>query len=122
MNVWHSHSFSTNKDGQANVLVKEDLRCCLADFGLSLVTESQIFDTTSIGQRGAVRWMAPELFAPSKFPKTEPSLRDIYAFGCTILEVNHVRSGYQLTDNLTTLSSRYTRENHRSSARRWKLL
>lgn len=31
--------------------------------------------------------MAPELFTPSEFPGCDPAMRDIYAFGCTVLEV-----------------------------------
>lgn len=74
---------------QFNILVSDDLRCCLADFGLSGLIQSQI--SSSVGQQGTFRWMAPEIFAPDAFPACEPEARDIYALGCTILEVGPPR-------------------------------
>ena len=71
---------------QANVLVTYDLRCCLADFGLAGVEESQLFTSTSRGSQGTLRWMAPEYFLDNAPQTTQPP-RDIYAFGCTVLEV-----------------------------------
>ncbi|KAF9064954.1 kinase-like domain-containing protein [Rhodocollybia butyracea] len=76
----------------ANILVSNDLRCCLADFGLALCTaNSQSGSTavTSITMNGAIRWMAPELFhhdGSVDVALDHPS-RDIYAFGCTIIEI-----------------------------------
>ncbi|KAF5371212.1 hypothetical protein D9758_004115 [Tetrapyrgos nigripes] len=73
----------------ANVMVNSAKTCCLADFGLALVTESQSFATTSSGIHGSVRWMAPEIIEPSRMIGKEkiPSSRDVYAFGCTMLEI-----------------------------------
>ncbi|KAJ7107163.1 kinase-like domain-containing protein, partial [Mycena crocata] len=68
----------------ANILVKGDLSCCLADFGLSAATEMTI---TSVRREGTVAWMAPEALReviPPIGPSTE---RDIYAFGCTMFEI-----------------------------------
>ncbi|KIK64864.1 hypothetical protein GYMLUDRAFT_258825 [Collybiopsis luxurians FD-317 M1] len=75
----------------ANILVTADLHCCLADFGLSVVTtESQIWsNVTTTNIRGATRWMAPELQIPDgagKLASNRPST-DVYAFGCTIIEI-----------------------------------
>ncbi|KAJ7846469.1 kinase-like domain-containing protein [Mycena leptocephala] len=68
----------------ANILVTSDLRCCLADFGLAAATEITI---TSVRKQGAEAWMAPELLDEIP-PGTSPSpTRDIYAFGCTLLEM-----------------------------------
>ncbi|KAJ7733520.1 kinase-like domain-containing protein [Mycena metata] len=72
----------------ANILVKDDGVCCLADFGIAVFAEMQVSwsasSTSSI--RGAVRWLAPELLHPEYKPK--PSItRDIYSFGCTIYEI-----------------------------------
>ncbi|KIK58561.1 hypothetical protein GYMLUDRAFT_262404 [Collybiopsis luxurians FD-317 M1] len=76
----------------ANVLVTDDLRCCLADFGLALVTaESRSWSTaTTSTMKGATRWMAPELIISrnsTMLPNSNDASRDIYAFGCTIVEV-----------------------------------
>ena len=71
---------------QANVLVTRDHRCCLADFGLAAVVESQAFTSTSRRSQGTLRWMAPEYFQDSAPQTTQPP-RDIYAFSCTVLEV-----------------------------------
>ncbi|KAK0190042.1 kinase-like domain-containing protein [Armillaria mellea] len=56
----------------ANILVTNDLSCCLADFGLSLFAESQGLESSSRMSKGSVRWLAPE---------------DVYAYGCTIVEI-----------------------------------
>ncbi|KAE9385864.1 kinase-like protein [Gymnopus androsaceus JB14] len=76
-----------------NILVADDLRCCIADFGLSLITaDSQTWtiDMTST-LKGSMRWMAPELFHHDGSLDLTRNLnrpsRDIYAFGCTILEI-----------------------------------
>ncbi|KAK7470070.1 hypothetical protein VKT23_001510 [Stygiomarasmius scandens] len=78
----------------ANILVTPDIKCCLADFGLSLAAEtSQIFTTTSDGMKGCIRWLAPECITPSKLQVSKSErddrkkYRDIYAFGCTIIEI-----------------------------------
>ncbi|KIK53331.1 hypothetical protein GYMLUDRAFT_111058, partial [Collybiopsis luxurians FD-317 M1] len=67
-----------------NILVKDDLHCCLADFGLTLVTtSSQVWSlTTSSTRKGAMRWLAPEYTNGSVPNHTS---RDIYAFGCTVV-------------------------------------
>ncbi|KAJ7583591.1 kinase-like domain-containing protein, partial [Mycena floridula] len=71
-----------------NVLVTDDLRCCLADFGLSSITEGVTLTNNSSTNRGSLRWLAPEIILPSADVKQlNRSTRDIYAFGCTILEV-----------------------------------
>ncbi|KIK53357.1 hypothetical protein GYMLUDRAFT_938227 [Collybiopsis luxurians FD-317 M1] len=74
-----------------NILVKDDLHCCLADFGLTLVTtSSQVWSltTSSSTNKGSMRWLAPEFFIPDlTAPIPDPTSRDVYAFGCTIVEV-----------------------------------
>ena len=69
--------------------MKDNLECCLADLGLSVITESHRLDTTSRSTSGgAARWMAPELLdSGSQFPSSDDKKRDIYAFACTIIEV-----------------------------------
>lgn len=75
----------------ANVLVKDDMTCCLGDFGLATISESHTMTaSSSAGIKGSTRWLAPELLAPSQFPDSDqhrPTSRDVYAFGCTVVEV-----------------------------------
>ncbi|KAK7049257.1 hypothetical protein VNI00_005858 [Paramarasmius palmivorus] len=71
----------------ANVLVNDDCRCCLADFGLANIVESQRLDSTASSSiKGTVRWMAPELLCGDTTGNTHGP-RDIYAFACTVLEI-----------------------------------
>ncbi|KAF9068879.1 kinase-like domain-containing protein [Rhodocollybia butyracea] len=75
----------------ANILVTDDFRCCLADFGLSVIsTESQAWTiaTSNSLLKGAIHWLAPEYISPNASPKVPHTSRDIYAFGCTIVEVS----------------------------------
>ncbi|KAF5363231.1 hypothetical protein D9758_008382 [Tetrapyrgos nigripes] len=71
----------------SNILVTDDHVCCLADFGLAAVAESHAFSTTSTRPGGTMRWLAPEVFLPNQFPNCSKLARDVYAFGCTVLEV-----------------------------------
>ncbi|KIK54726.1 hypothetical protein GYMLUDRAFT_115990, partial [Collybiopsis luxurians FD-317 M1] len=75
-----------------NILVTDDLRCCLADFGLTLVTTtSQVwsFTTSSSSSKGSMRWLAPEynFGLTEQAPGNHHTPRDVYAFGCTIIEI-----------------------------------
>ncbi|PBK74612.1 kinase-like protein [Armillaria solidipes] len=69
----------------ANILVMDDLRCCLADFGLSLFAGSQTLDISF--NKGSIRWLAPEYMDLTLFSKSYITARDIYAYGCTVVEV-----------------------------------
>ncbi|PBK97999.1 kinase-like protein [Armillaria gallica] len=69
----------------ANILVMDDLCCCLADFGLSLFAESQTLDNSS--SRGSIRWLAPEYMDPNLLVEPYNTARDIYAYGCTAIEI-----------------------------------
>ncbi|KAK7032035.1 hypothetical protein VNI00_013403 [Paramarasmius palmivorus] len=80
----------------ANILVDNDRRCRLADFGLATMTgdSGKIFTTSSTGgPKGSFRWMAPEMYSidgSDTLPRLKgraQSSRDIYAYACTILEI-----------------------------------
>ncbi|KAK0228805.1 kinase-like domain-containing protein [Armillaria fumosa] len=71
----------------ANILVTDDLRCCLADFGLSLLAESQGLNSSSRMRKGSIRWLAPEYILPTLFDRSYVAARDIYAYGCTVIEI-----------------------------------
>ncbi|KAJ7575172.1 kinase-like domain-containing protein [Mycena floridula] len=72
-----------------NVLVLDNLQCCLADFGLSVIAESSgITGTSTASRAGSVRWMAPEILSLSTHDaELNQTSRDIYAFACTFLEI-----------------------------------
>ncbi len=66
----------------------DDLRCCLADFGLSLFAESQTLNSTSRMSKGSTRWLAPEYIDSNAIlDRAYITSRDIYAYGCTVVEV-----------------------------------
>lgn len=70
--------------------MKDDLTCCLADFGLSMICDS--LATSSRIRGGPTRWLAPEVLLFSvgdntEFPASDLPSRDMYAFACTAIEV-----------------------------------
>lgn len=67
---------------QANILISDDFRIQLGDFGLSRFEDASSASASSY-TGGAARWLAPELLRGSR--PTYAS--DIYAFGCVWLEV-----------------------------------
>jgi serine/threonine protein kinase len=73
---------------KSNILIDQEGHAKLTDFGLSVVlAEEEVTATTS---SGPYRWNAPELFVGEDVFRTCES--DIYAFGCTCLEVRVVLS------------------------------
>ncbi|SJK99362.1 uncharacterized protein ARMOST_02657 [Armillaria ostoyae] len=71
----------------ANILVTDDYRCCLADFGLALAVETQAPGSSSLGLNGSIRWLAPEVLDIRLFDHKYVAARDVYAFGCTVIEI-----------------------------------
>ncbi|KAG8894521.1 hypothetical protein FRB99_001202, partial [Tulasnella sp. 403] len=66
-----------------NVLIDNDGEAMICDFGLSkLLQDIPSGFTTSNGQKGTTRWMAPEQFGEKAVYTTQS---DIYAFGCLII-------------------------------------
>ena len=72
------------------VLVDDDGRACIADFGLStLLTQlsGSTFATTRQG-KGTARWMAPELLDLEDESQAVPTTQtDVYSFGSVMLQV-----------------------------------
>ncbi|KAF8904008.1 kinase-like domain-containing protein [Mucidula mucida] len=97
----------------ANILVNNELRCCLADFGLSLVAESQTPASSAMVLRGSIRWLPPEMMDYSLFDHSRVAAKDIYSFGCTIIEIYtgkapfwHIRSDAALINEVLTLKNK----------------
>lgn len=73
-----------------NILVDERGTVRLADFGLSLLSESTAYNYGSHHGGGAVHFTAPELIDPEAFSleNSRPTFRsDVYAFACVCIEV-----------------------------------
>ncbi len=71
---------------QSNVLVNDNGKACLSDFGLGRLLEVSGFTTKQVG--GTCRWMAYELiYDDGEEPARHTRETDVWAFGMTILEV-----------------------------------
>ena len=75
-----------------NILIDQDCRARLADFGLlTIVSDSTYHTSSSIpGSAGTTRWMSPELLDPIRFGREDGRATkesDCYALGMVILEV-----------------------------------
>ena len=70
-----------------NILITDSLRACIADFGLSRISDTRGLSVTMTSRpRGTGRWLAPELLTGSFASKES----DVYAFGCVCFEVSDV--------------------------------
>ena len=79
---------------QVNVLVTDEHRACLADFGLSTASDSQVLNISSLSTKhagGTLRWTSPEIFEGEQPINTSSS--DIYSFACVSYEVFCVPAG-----------------------------
>ncbi|KAK0431865.1 kinase-like domain-containing protein [Armillaria borealis] len=72
----------------ANILVTGDLHCCLADFGLAKAVMTRGPESYGDSKSGTVRWLAPEVLEVDASSDWQyMTSRDIYAFGCTVVEI-----------------------------------
>ena len=85
---------------QANVLIDDNHRACLTDFGLSVLAQDFNLPpmtqfTSGIG--GSIRWTAPELYAFDLDTPPRLTLQtDVYSFGSVAYEVLVQTSRYLL--------------------------
>ncbi|KAF7333675.1 Kinase-like protein [Mycena sanguinolenta] len=84
----HSHAIVHGDLKGANILVKENGSACLADFGLSIYSDTSA-KTSSTSRGGSLYWMAPELLDPDHFGLqfVRTVATDVYAFGCVCFEL-----------------------------------
>ncbi|KAF9257175.1 kinase-like protein [Marasmius fiardii PR-910] len=76
---------------QVNILVNENGRCHLADFGLATI----VFESANLGTaRGTFRYMAPEVIFADNPGTDDPTpveidkfAADVYGYACTVLEI-----------------------------------
>ncbi|GLB37955.1 putative protein tyrosine kinase [Lyophyllum shimeji] len=76
----------------ANILIKESGRACIADFGISSISDREILSWTThsaaASKGGSVRWQAPELFDPEGDEDIHNTVAsDIYAWSCVAYEI-----------------------------------
>jgi len=96
---------------QSNVLIQDNGRACLADFGLSTMVlgfTNPSYFTTSI--KGNIRWAAAELFeVPDDDDDDEGDTAvslsiecDVYSFGSIALQVGNLQFGGEKSCSLCT--------------------
>ena len=81
-------------------MVTDEHRACLADFGLSTASDSQVLNILSLSTKqpgGTLRWTSPELLEGVQPVNTSSS--DIYSFACVSYEVLCIRAGPLLTSH-----------------------
>ncbi|KAJ7141940.1 kinase-like domain-containing protein [Mycena crocata] len=83
----HSRNIVHGDLRAANVLIDDEPKACLADLGLSLLTDIPAERTP--GRGGGIRWTAAELIDPESFGTqfSPTTASDVYAFGCVCLEL-----------------------------------
>ncbi|KAF9234425.1 kinase-like domain-containing protein [Melanogaster broomeanus] len=74
---------------QGNVLVDDDGRACLSDFGLCSILGGLHGGSSfvrSTCRPGAIRWAAPELVLTADTVKASTA-SDVFSFGCIMLQI-----------------------------------
>lgn len=72
----------------SNILISDDHKALLCDFGISSIADDLLFCTSTV--RGTPNWMSPELH----MQQTPTTSSDIWAFGATIVQVLSDRAPY----------------------------
>ncbi|KAJ3539950.1 hypothetical protein NMY22_g4503 [Coprinellus aureogranulatus] len=94
----------------ANILVSSSGRACLADFGLSTLSDPAFLGWTSIRTTaakaaGTARWQAPELLDPDDDAEIKITTKsDVYSYGCVCYEIiTGSLPFYHIKNNLAVL-------------------
>jgi serine/threonine protein kinase len=72
-------------NSQSNILVNDEGKASLTDFGLSLILRESGFTTKTTS--GTWRFMAPELMIAEEVQIQVTPATDVWAFGMTVIEV-----------------------------------
>ncbi|KZS95412.1 kinase-like protein [Sistotremastrum niveocremeum HHB9708] len=84
----HSNGIVHGDIKGSNILVSDDGKALLADFGLArLVDNDDELASTTAGLRGTIRWMAPEVACALGRSSNPARESDIWGFGCVVLEI-----------------------------------
>ncbi|PBK94140.1 kinase-like protein [Armillaria gallica] len=96
-----------------NILVDDELRCCLADFGSNISVATQAPSESSMSH-SSLRWLAPELqvYDPESYDQECLPGRDIYAFGCTAIEIFTLKPPFSHIRPAAILYRIYSGERH----------
>ncbi|KIJ55192.1 hypothetical protein M422DRAFT_219746 [Sphaerobolus stellatus SS14] len=98
----HAHGIVHGDLRAGNVLVSEDGKPFVTDFGLSRILSETFFGLTTTTQAaGSLRWMAPELLYNAEVDEDQPPTQqkvckasDVWAYGMTMLEVLSKKNPY----------------------------
>jgi hypothetical protein len=118
---------TVDNEDQANILINQSRRACLADFGLStivgtgyrasanasLISVASTSSLTSSTSGETTRWMSPELLDPGRFGITDyrPTKQsDCYALGMVVYEVRTDYDRFHLHNGLTCVPEGSLRE------------
>ena len=75
---------------KADILIDNNGRACLSDFGFTTIAAGQSIDISSWVEGGTYQWMSPELINPEScgLKKIRPTKEsDCYALGMVVYEV-----------------------------------
>lgn len=81
----------TNSHEQSNILITDDKRACLTDFGLSRLMVLVDASAMGLSGMGTCYMMAPELFDPESYARKHawPTKQtDVYALAMVMFEVS----------------------------------
>ena len=72
-----------------NILVKQNLECCIADFGLAVMKDANGLSLPTNPRQGTKRYMAPEILNESMNMERFESFKqaDIYSLGLVMWEI-----------------------------------
>jgi len=91
-----------------NIMLTQDNEVKICDFGLALITSSDINDTQVMGRLGSPRYMSPEQVSEEMVTNQS----DIFSLGVVTYELLTGVSPFK-ADNISAIAKRITREAHK---------